>query len=71
MGALIGSKGGDSSHVHYEAPDSLHSISYARVLDLVSEGEILGLAEGLASVFLDGTRQCRTLMGRRTSRALP
>ena len=55
MGALIGSKGGDSGHVHYEAPDSLHSISYARVLDLVSEGEILGLSHGLQSVFLDGT----------------
>jgi predicted phage tail protein len=55
MSDLIGHKGGSSEHVHYEAPDSLHSISYARVLDLVSEGEILGLAEGLQSVFLDDT----------------
>jgi hypothetical protein len=49
-----GGKGG-SSHTHYEMPDSLHSISYARVLDLVSEGEILGLAKGLQSIKLDGT----------------
>lgn len=50
-----GGKGGVEQHVHYEATDSLHSISYARVLDLISEGEILGLANGMASVFLDGT----------------
>jgi predicted phage tail protein len=50
-----GGKGGGSSHTHYEAPDSLHSTSYARVLDLVSEGEILGLAEGLKSVYLNDT----------------
>jgi predicted phage tail protein len=55
MTDIIGSKGGEKEHVHYEAPDSLHSTSYARVLDLVSEGEILGLAAGLQSVFLNGT----------------
>jgi predicted phage tail protein len=38
-----------------EAPDSLRSKQYARVLDLVSEGEIYGLARGLQSVYLDGT----------------
>jgi hypothetical protein len=52
---IIGSKGGEKEHVHYEAPDSLHSTSYARVLDLVSEGEIMGLTEGLQSVFLNDT----------------
>jgi predicted phage tail protein len=55
MTDIIGSKGGEKEHVHYEAPDSLRSTSYARVLDLVSEGEILGLAAGLESVFLNGT----------------
>lgn len=50
-----GGKGGGSSHTHYEAPDSLHSTAYARVLDLVSEGEILGLAEGTQSVYLNNT----------------
>lgn len=57
MSDLIGHKGksGDSQHTHYEATDSLKSISYARVLDLVSEGEIEGLADGLRSVYLDET----------------
>jgi hypothetical protein len=54
MTDFIGHKGG-SEHVHYEAPDSLHSTSYARVLDLISEGEILGLSHGLRSVLLNGT----------------
>jgi predicted phage tail protein len=52
---IIGSKGGEKEHVHYEAPDSLHSTSYARVLDLVSEGEILGLTAGLESIYLNDT----------------
>jgi predicted phage tail protein len=52
---IIGGKGGEKEHVHYEAPDSLHSTSYARVLDLVSEGEILGLTDGLESVYLNDT----------------
>jgi hypothetical protein len=52
---IIGSKGGEKEQVHYEAPDSLHSTSYARVLDLVSEGEILGLTDGLESVYLNDT----------------
>lgn len=50
-----GGKGGGSSHTHYEAEDSLHSTAYARVLDLVSEGEILGLANGVQSVYLNQT----------------
>ncbi|MCP1173040.1 host specificity protein J [Ralstonia chuxiongensis] len=45
--------GGGSSPV--ESPDSLHSIAYARVLDLVSEGEIAGLVNGLQSIYLEGT----------------
>lgn len=57
MSEIIGHGGGKSgsSHKHYEAPDSLHNTSYARVLDLVSEGEILGLAKGLESVYLNQT----------------
>ncbi|WP_208451362.1 phage tail protein [Burkholderia gladioli] len=56
MNPIIGYKkgaGGGSSAV--EAPDSARSISYARVLDLLSEGEIEGPVNGLKSVFLDGT----------------
>ena len=50
-----GGKGGGSSRTPVEAKDSLHSTSYARVLDLVSEGEIEGLVNGLQSIYLDGT----------------
>lgn len=53
---LRGAKGGSSSsRKPVEAPDSLHSIDYARILDLISEGEIIGLKDGLRSVFLDET----------------
>lgn len=38
-----------------ETPDSLRSISYASFLDLVSEGEIEGLANGLKSVYFNET----------------
>lgn len=57
MQPLLGSKGGDAGKQRQpvEAPDSLSSIAYARVLDLISEGEIVGLKDGLKSVFLDET----------------
>lgn len=58
MSAIIGyggGKSGESSSTSREASDSLHSISYAKVLDLVSEGEIQGLANGLRSVYFDKT----------------
>lgn len=38
-----------------EQADSLRSKSYARILDLISEGEIEGLTDGLKSVYLDET----------------
>lgn len=51
-----GGKGkGGSSRVAVEAPDSLRSRQYANVLDLISEGEIEGLVDGLKSVYLDDT----------------
>lgn len=54
--AIAGSKGGSSqARKPVEAPDSLHSTDYARILDLISEGEIVGLVNGLQSVFLDET----------------
>ncbi|MGY6256532.1 host specificity protein J [Paraburkholderia caledonica] len=52
---IQGSKGGSSGSTPTESPDSLHSIAYAKVLDVVSEGPISGLANGLQSIFLDGT----------------
>lgn len=48
-------KGGGSARQPVEAADSLHSTSYARVLDLLSEGEILGLVNGLQSIYLNET----------------
>lgn len=50
-----GGGGGSSGRVAQESPDSLRSISYAQVLDLVSEGEIEGFANGLRSVFFNNT----------------
>lgn len=58
-GQLIqGSKGGGSSskpRTPVESPDSLHSVATARILDLVSEGEIVGLVNGMQSVYLSET----------------
>jgi predicted phage tail protein len=47
--------GGGGGRVAQESPDSLRSIAYAQVLDLVSEGEIEGLANGLKSVYFNDT----------------
>ncbi|QVN14805.1 host specificity protein J [Burkholderia sp. LAS2] len=38
-----------------ESPDNLHSIARAKVLDVISEGPIVGLAKGMQSVSFDGT----------------
>lgn len=50
-----GKGGGGGGHTPTEDPDSLLSRQYARVLDLLSEGEIEGLVDGLRSIYLDGT----------------
>ncbi|MQA53742.1 host specificity protein J [Pseudomonas piscis] len=56
MQEIIGYKGGESKpRPAVEAPDSLQSTAYARMLDLVSEGEIQGLVAGERSVYLDET----------------
>lgn len=52
-----GGKGG-SSHVPTEAPNTLQSRALARVIDLISEGEIVGLVDQvnpLKSVYFDNT----------------
>ena len=54
-GAGGGKGGGNSARVPVESKDSLRSKAFAKVLDLVSEGEIEGLIDGLKSVYLDGT----------------
>lgn len=48
-------KGGALPRLPVEASDSLRSTSFAYVLDLLAEGEIEGLVDGLKSVYLDGT----------------
>lgn len=52
-----GGKGGSggSARAAVEDPDSLQSHQYAKVVDLISEGEIGGLVDGLRSVFLNDT----------------
>jgi predicted phage tail protein len=50
-----GKSGGGAGRAPIEAPDSLRSRQYARVLDLLCEGEIKGLVDGLKSVYLDDT----------------
>jgi len=51
----MGGKSAGSARTPVEAADSLHSIAYAKIIDLVSEGEVVGLVDGLRSVYLDGT----------------
>lgn len=50
-----GKKGGGSGRVAVEDPDSLQSMEIARVVDLISEGEIQGLAKGYQSIYYGGT----------------
>ncbi|MDN7728730.1 phage tail protein [Burkholderia orbicola] len=52
---INGAKGGGGGGGGGESPDSLHSIARAKVLDAISEGPIVGLVNGMQSVFLDGT----------------
>lgn len=50
-----GKSGGGSARVAKEAPDTLRSVQYAKVLDLVSEGEIAGLVNGEQSIIINDT----------------
>jgi predicted phage tail protein len=56
-GGGVGGKGGGGGEQRTptEASDNLNSTQYASVLDLISEGEIQGLKNGLQSVFLNNT----------------
>jgi predicted phage tail protein len=55
-GAKGGGKGGGgSARTPIEAPDSLQSVQYAKIIDLISEGEIIGLVDGMKSIYLDDT----------------
>lgn len=50
-----GKGGGGQQRTPQISPDSLESTQYATVVDLISEGEIQGLKDGLASIYLDNT----------------
>lgn len=51
---ISGKKGGKGGgHTHYEAPNNLKSVSTAKVIDLISEGEIHGLVNSAQSIYLD------------------
>lgn len=50
-----GKGGGGSQRAPIESKDSLRSKAYAKVLDVICEGEIEGLVDGMKSVYLDGT----------------
>jgi predicted phage tail protein len=54
-GGSMGKGGGGSSRTPSTAPDSLDSRQYANVIDLISEGEIEGLADGFKSIYLNNT----------------
>ena len=54
-GGSGGKGGGGGGATPVEASDSLHSKQYARVIDLISEGPIIGLVNGMQSVFLNDT----------------
>ena len=47
--------GGGQQRTPTEAADNLNSTQYAQVLDLISEGEIQGLKNGLQSIYLNNT----------------
>lgn len=50
-----GKGGGGSQRAPVEAQDSLRSKAFAQIIDLIGEGEIEGLADGLKSIYLNGT----------------
>jgi predicted phage tail protein len=56
---VIGAGGDGGGGGYYRAPvedpDSLRSQAFARIIDLISEGEIVGLVDGAKSIFLDDT----------------
>lgn len=53
--SIHGFKGGSKGRTPVEGADSLRSTTVARIIDLLSEGEVEGLVDGLRSVYLDET----------------
>ena len=55
IGSGGGKGGGGGNKTPYEAKDNLDSKQFAKVLDLIGEGEISGLVDGAKSIFLNNT----------------
>ncbi len=55
IGSGGGKGGGGGGGTPTEAKDNLDSKQFARVLDLIGEGEINGLVDGAKSIFLNNT----------------
>jgi predicted phage tail protein len=54
-GGAGGKGGGGGGRVAQEAPNTLQSVSTARLIDAISEGEIEGLVNGGQSIYFDDT----------------
>jgi hypothetical protein len=54
-GSSGGGKGGGSQYIPTTARDGLDSTQYAQLIDLLSEGEIEGLKDGLKSIYINNT----------------
>lgn len=50
-----GKDGGGSGRVAEESPDNLQSRASAKLIDVIAEGEIVGLVDGYKSIYLDST----------------
>lgn len=50
-----GKGGGGSTRTPQEAPNTLRSKSYVKIVEVLAEGEIEGLVNGLQSIYLDDT----------------
>ncbi len=51
----MGGGGGGGGHTPYEAPETGRSKQAVKIVEIVSEGEVKGLVNGVQSVFLDNT----------------
>ncbi len=51
----MGGKKGGGGHTPYEAPESGCSKQFVKIVEIISEGEIQGLVDGVKSVYLDKT----------------
>jgi len=53
--SIRGAKGASKPRTPVESPNSLVNVSYANILDGISEGPIVGLVDGARSIYLDKT----------------